>query len=192
MHTMASGYATSYIGFNFFRDGNANWKTTSDGSNSGGSVIFSNVLGDLMFSNVNGESIADEITTNDAGIKFNTKMTLSSDGRLGIGVNPRNDLDLLNYKLVVNGNIKCKKLRVDLQNWGDFVFDSNYELMDLNSIEQFISKNKHLPGMPDAAQIEKEGIEVGEMVRLQQIKIEELTLLLIKMQKQIDLSTHKN
>ena len=192
MHTMASGYATSYIGFNFFRDGNANWKTTSDGSNSGGSVIFSNVLGDLMFSNVNGESIPDEITTNDAGIKFNTKMTLSSDGRLGIGVNPRNDLDLLNYKLVVNGNIKCKKLRVDLQNWGDFVFDSNYELMDLNSIEQFISKNKHLPGMPDAAQIEKEGIEVGEMVRLQQIKIEELTLLLIKMQKQIDLSTHKN
>ena len=46
--------------------------------------------------------------------------------------------------------------------------------------------------MPDAAQIEKEGIEVGEMVRLQQIKIEELTLLLIKMQKQIDLSTPKN
>jgi hypothetical protein len=100
-----------------------------------------------MFSTLNGENVANEITTNDAGVKGASRMILTNDGRLGIGINPKNHFDLLSYRLVVDGNIKCKKLRVDLQNWGDFVFDDGYQLMDLNSIEQFIAKNKHLPGM---------------------------------------------
>jgi hypothetical protein len=89
---------------------------------------------------------------------------------------------------VVDGNVKCKKLRVDIQNWGDYVFDSNYELMTLNSIENYIAENKHLPGMPSASEIENEGVDLGEIVKLQQVKIEELTLLMIQMQKQIELS----
>jgi len=93
---------------------------------------------------------------------------------------------------VVDGNIKCKKLRVDLQNWADYVFDPSYDLMDLNSIEQYIAENKHLPGMPSANQIEKEGADLGEIVKMQQVKIEELTLLMIQMQKKIDTPTHRN
>jgi hypothetical protein len=187
-----SGWATTYIGFNANREDGGIWKTTGDASNSGGSVIYSNALGDLMFSNINGENIPNEVQTNDLGIKNGTKMTFTNNGILGIGVNPRNHWDLQNYKLVVDGNIKCKKVRVDLQNWGDYVFDSNYELMDLHSIEQYIAKNKHLPGMPSANEVEKEGIDLGEMVKMQQVKIEELTLLLIQLQKQLDLPSQKN
>lgn len=192
MHTQASGFATSYIGFNAYREIGGVWKTTSDGSSSGASVIYSNVAGDLMFTNINGENISSEVLTSDDGIKSGTKMILTNDGILGIGVNPKDHYELLNYKLVVDGHIKCKKLRVDLQNWGDYVFDSTYELMDLASIEKYIAQNKHLPGMPSAEQVEKDGVDLGEIVKLQQIKIEELTLLMIQMQKQIDLTVQKN
>jgi hypothetical protein len=189
MRTEASGWGTSYIGFNAYRLDGGTWKTTGDASNSGASVIYSNALGDLMFSNINGENSAYEVITADGGIKQNTRMTLTNDGRLGIGVNPRANNDLLAYRLVVDGDVKCKKLRVDLQNWGDYVFDSSYNLMDLNSIASYIAQNKHLPGMPSAAQVEKDGVDLGEMIKLQQIKIEELTLLMIQMQKQIDTNT---
>ena len=189
MRTEVSGWATSYIGLNAYREDSGIWKTTGDASNSGGSVIYSNSFGDLMFTTINGENAPYEVGTTDGGVKSNTKMTLTNNGILGIGVNPKDDADLLSYRLVVDGNIKCKKLRVDLQNWGDYVFESNYELMDLNSIEKYIAKNKHLPGMPSANEVEKEGIDLGEMVKLQQVKIEELTLLMIKMQKQIELSS---
>lgn len=191
MRTEASGWGTSFISFNAYRLNDGTWKSTGDGSNSGAAVIYSNALGDLLFTNIDGAGVPNEILSNDDGIKQNTKMTLSKEGVLGIGINPRNNYDLLSYKLVVDGNIKCKKLRVDLQNWGDYVFDSNYALMDLASIEAYIEKNNHLPGMPDAAQIEKEGIDIAEIIKMQQIKIEELTLLLIQMQKQINL-TQKN
>lgn len=191
MRTEASGWATSYMAFNAYRHDGGLWNTTNDGANAGGAVIYSNAIGDLMFTTLNGEGSVD-VMTSDAGIKGNTKMTITNDGRVGIGVNPKNHVDLFNYRLVVDGNIKCKKLRVDVQNWGDFVFDTNYSLMDLNSIAQYIDANKHLPGMPSASEIEKEGIDLGEMVKLQQVKIEELTLLLIKMQKQIDQTEKKN
>lgn len=192
IRTEESGYATSFIGFNANREDGGIWKTSGDVSNSGASVIFSNAYGDLMISNINGENTPNEVQSSDLEIKNGTQFTFTNNGILGIGVNPRTHYDLQNYKLVVDGNIKCKKLRVDLQNWGDYVFDSTYELMDLNSIEQYIAKNKHLPGMPGAKEIEKEGIDLGEIVKLQQVKIEELTLLMIQMQKQIELNAKKN
>jgi hypothetical protein len=187
MRTEQSGWATSYMALNAYRNDAGTWATTSDGSNAGGSVIFCNTIGDLMFTTFNGTGTS-EFYTSDMGIKSGTKMTISNDGRVGIGVNPSAHYDLLNYKLVVDGNVKCKKLRVDLQNWGDYVFDSNYELMDLAGIENYIAENKHLPGMPSASEVEKDGVDLGEIVKMQQVKIEELTLLMIQMQKQIEFS----
>lgn len=192
MRTEMSGWATSYIGLNAYREDGGIWKTTGDINNSGAAVLFANSFGDLMFTTINGANAPYEVLTADAGIKSGTKMTLTNTGVLGIGINPHNHADLLTYKLVVDGNIKCKKLRVDLQNWADYVFDPSYDLMDLNSIEQYIAENKHLPGMPSANQIEKEGADLGEIVKMQQVKIEELTLLMIQMQKQIDTPTHRN
>jgi hypothetical protein len=187
MRTEQSGWATSYMALNAYRNDAGTWATTSDGSNAGGSVIFCNTIGDLMFTTFNGTGTS-EFYTSDMGMKSGTKMTISNDGRVGIGVNPSAHYDLLNYKLVVDGNVKCKKLRVDLQNWGDYVFDDNYELMDLAGIENYIAENKHLPGMPSASEVEKDGVDLGEIVKMQQVKIEELTLLMIQMQKQIEFS----
>ena len=59
--------------------------------------------------------------------------------------------------------------------------------MPLKEVETFIEENHHLPELPSATEIEKDGLEVEEMLRLLTIKIEELTLHAIEQEKQIEL-----
>ena len=90
-------------------------------------------------------------------------------------------------KLTVNGTAVVKKMVVTAaSNWGDFVFDKSYTLQPLAETEQYIKANKHLPNIPSACEVEENGIDTGEMLRLQMIKIEELTLHAIGQQKQIE------
>jgi hypothetical protein len=90
------------------------------------------------------------------------------------------------YALSVNGKIACEEVLVqDLASWPDYVFSEEYKLMSLPELEKSIELNKHLPGLPPAAEVEKNGIVVGEMqVKLLE-KIEELTIHLIDQNKQI-------
>lgn len=90
------------------------------------------------------------------------------------------------YKLSVDGKIIAEEMRIQNSTaWPDYVFKSDYNLWSLDEIKLFIEKNKHLPGIPAASEIEKEGIPVGKMQTLMMEKIEELTLHLIKTQEQI-------
>jgi hypothetical protein len=59
-------------------------------------------------------------------------------------------------------------------------------------VENFIKKNNHLPGIPSAKTIEANGINVGEMQKLQMQKIEELTLYIIELKKEIEKLKAKN
>lgn len=91
------------------------------------------------------------------------------------------------YKLVVKGGILTEEVRVSLANtWADYVFNEDYKLAPLTDIECFIAENGHLPNVPSAAQVKEEGIELGDMARIQQEKIEELTLYLIQQNKRLD------
>jgi hypothetical protein len=91
-----------------------------------------------------------------------------------------------NYKLSVNGKIICTEMRVNLvANWPDYVFKDGYKLMPLAKLSEFVSQNGHLPNVPSAGDIEKSGMDVGEMQRLMMEKIEELSLYIIDQQKQI-------
>lgn len=59
------------------------------------------------------------------------------------------------------------------------MFDKDYQLPSLIDTENFIQKNRHLPGMNNAEDIKTKGINLGEMdVKLVE-KIEQLTLYLI-------------
>ena len=91
------------------------------------------------------------------------------------------------YKLAVKGQIIAEGVTITPQaNWPDYVFDKGYKLRPLSKVEKFIKENGHLPEIPKAADVEKNGFEVGSMnVKLLE-KIEELTLYLINQQKQID------
>jgi len=91
------------------------------------------------------------------------------------------------YKLTVSGKVICEELKVELYNsWPDYVFADEYQLTPLHELKSFIETNHHLPSMPKAAEVEKEGFEVGEMNRLLLEKVEELTLYVIQLQAEVD------
>jgi hypothetical protein len=84
-----------------------------------------------------------------------------------------------------------KKMVVQISDWADFVFSKDYQLKSLKEVEEYILQNKHLPAMPSEAIIISDGLDLGNVVKLQQQKIEELTLYLIEQQKQIELLQQK-
>jgi hypothetical protein len=89
------------------------------------------------------------------------------------------------YKLAVSGKVICEELKVKLASsgWPDYVFDKKYNLPTLQQLATFIEQNKHLPNIPSAAEIEKNGLEVGEMQRKMMEKLEELTLYILQLEK---------
>lgn len=97
-----------------------------------------------------------------------------------------NPMDLPDgYRMAVDGKIICEEVKIQMsQDWPDYVFSNNYKLKSLNEVEQYIEENKHLPDVPSASEIEKSGLEMGEMSRIQMQKIEELTLYMIELKKQ--------
>ena len=91
------------------------------------------------------------------------------------------------YRLFVRGGILAEEVRIRLQSdWADYVFSDDYKLPTLKETEAFINENKHLPNMPSAKQVEEEGIEMGNIIKLQQEKIEELTLYTIEQEKKLE------
>lgn len=110
----------------------------------------------------------------------NVKFTVENNGAVGIATVNTGD-----YMLAVNGKIRAKEIKVET-GWSDFVFDNNYHLRDIKEVESFIKINKHLPDVPAAKEVEKDGVNLGEMdARLLQ-KIEELTLYMIDQNKRIE------
>jgi len=89
------------------------------------------------------------------------------------------------YKLAVNGKILGEEVRIeDSSNWPDYVFADDYKLKTLEEVEAHINQYSHLPGIPSAAEVEADGILVGDMQKKMMEKIEELTLYLIEMKKE--------
>lgn len=88
------------------------------------------------------------------------------------------------YKLAVNGGIHAKEVVIDQIGWPDFVFDERYRNAPLSEIEQHIKAKHHLPGLPSAQEVAKNGINVGQMQAVLLQKIEELTLHLIAIEKE--------
>lgn len=92
------------------------------------------------------------------------------------------------YLLSVNGKMISEEVRVELDgDWPDYVFEKDYRLPSLKQLEEFIQQKKHLPNIPAAAQVEKDGIHLGDMNRRLLEKIEELTLYIIQQDKKTEL-----
>ena len=113
-------------------------------------------------------------------------LIVRSTGNVGIGT-----YDPGSYRLAVNGTIRAKEVIVNT-GWADFVFNQNYQLMPLSEVEQRVKADKHLPGIPSAKEIEANGVSVGDMQAKQLQKIEELTLYMIEMNKQLSALQQEN
>ncbi len=89
-------------------------------------------------------------------------------------------------KLSVNGKIRAKEIKVETNNWPDYVFEEGYQSISLAELENYIKVNKHLPEMPSAKEVETNGVELGMLNKKLLQKVEELTLLLIAQHKEIN------
>lgn len=122
----------------------------------------------------------DLIKSLDGNVILATKPDGSAMGNVGIGfVNPTE-------KLAVNGTVRAKEVKVTAEIWPDYVFSKKYPMMPLSELELYIQKHQHLPEIPSAGQVKKEGIALSDMNRLLLQKLEELTLHLIEKDKQIN------
>jgi hypothetical protein len=128
-----------------------------------------------------------DYTTNSGAGKYLWKTSsgnlffVESTGSIGIGTVTLDPAYILN----VNGKIKAEELKVVVDVPADYVFAPSYSLMPLSEVSKFVKANSHLPNVPSAEEIKREGWQVGEMNNKLLEKVEELTLYLIEMQNQI-------
>lgn len=81
------------------------------------------------------------------------------------------------YKFVVDGKAIFEEVRIELsEDWTDFVFEPTYNVMPLNQLNTYIQENKNLPEIHTTAEVQENGISIGEMNTKLLQKIEELTL----------------
>ncbi|MDG5492970.1 hypothetical protein [Psychroserpens sp. SPM9] len=119
-----------------------------------------------------------------------TRMSIDGEtGNIGIGtINPTE-------KLSVRGKILCQEVEVIQNVAPDYVFQKyyngfsllkeDYKMPTLEEVEAFIKEYYHLPEIPSASEIKKEGMQLKEMTTLLLQKIEELTLYTIEQEKRI-------
>lgn len=110
---------------------------------------------------------------------------IDNDGRMGVGTDSFTD-GSIEYKLSVDGRIRAEGVKV-YNSWADFVFEDSYDLPTLKEVEAYIAANGHLKDIPSAATVAEEGIDLGEMNKLLLQKVEELTLYVIDLNKQVEL-----
>ncbi len=178
-------HKTNGIGFSFNNEhkvvidpsGSINWGTSGASlSTSQGAAI-----------ELRGTGIPHIDFSNDATTDYDIRMILKSDnflqidgGSVGIGTSVSGS-----HKLAVEGSIGAREIKVEASGWSDFVFENNYELRTLEEVEEHINENGHLPEIPSEDEVAENGINLGEMDAKLLQKIEELTLYMIQMNKEM-------
>jgi hypothetical protein len=148
---------------------------------SGYNSVHSIRTGYLQFVSGNDVRLAAE---NGNALKFFTagteRVAILDNGNVGVGTATPTE------KLSVNGNIRSKKIIVSASPWPDYVFDTSYQLAPLQQVEKYIQQNKHLPDVPSAAVVAKDGVDLGDNQAVLLKKIEELTLYIIEQNKKLE------
>lgn len=130
--------------------------------------------------------------------------TVNGQGNVGIGIpDPKHMLQVAGnvmigkqwndapecsateHKLIVDGAIIARELLITSDYWADEVFEDSYQLMTLHELEHYIKTNKHLPNMPTESEIHDSGMNVSKVTVALLRKIEELTLHILTLNKDI-------
>ncbi len=122
-------------------------------------------------------------------LNFDASCSMSSDLDVKGKISCHKEIEV--YQLTASNarvnELKAKDVNVELNNAADYVFEENYDLKSLKDVESYVKENKHLPGVPSAAEMAENGMSVSEMSNLLLEKVEELTLHMIQLQKENEL-----
>ena len=111
--------------------------------------------------------------------------TIKMNGKVGINIDNSFTGDY-EYALAVKGGILTSEVYVkEVDEWHDYVFSQDYELMSLKDLEQYIQENKHLPDLPSETEVSEKGYNMVQMEGFLLKKIEELTLYTIDLEKRL-------
>ncbi|RYD57583.1 MAG: hypothetical protein EOP56_07330 [Sphingobacteriales bacterium] len=114
---------------------------------------------------------------------------IDGNGKTHIGVSPSFHSKPFGFNLYVAQGILTERVKVATlksSEWPDYVFAKDYDLMSLPELESYLEKNKHLPDVPSAKEVESDGLDLAEMDAKLLRKIEELTLYMIDLKKDND------
>ena len=151
----------------------------------------------LFVSNTNNRWGAFNVKTKDNGLaikvlrkdKFglNIQVKEADDQAIRVVDNQGNS----DFSVLGNGHVFARRYVTTLNNIPDYVFDKDYNLMDLQTLENFIKKNGHLPNIPSAENYSKSGVDIGELNRLLLEKVEELTLYILELNRKLEQNYHQ-
>lgn len=130
-----------------------------------------------------GKPYLDFVNHSSATSWYDMRFVLINDNTLVLRGNSNNPGT---ERFIVEGKIGAQEVRVSTDGWADYVFNESYELMPIDEVEKYIEKNGHLPNVPSEDTVVSEGLDLGEMMTIQQEKIEELYLYLIDLKKEND------
>jgi hypothetical protein len=105
---------------------------------------------------------------------------LHTDKRVGIGTAKPE------VQLAVKGTIHAQEVKITVEGWPDYVFEDGYPLPSLEALGEHVRRERRLPGMPSAGEVEAEGLDVGSSQRLLLEKVEELTLHVLALKREND------
>jgi hypothetical protein len=94
--------------------------------------------------------------------------------------------DTKSFKVSGNGEVFARKYTTTLNNIPDYVFADDYDLMTLDELRSYIHKERHLPNIKSAKEMEAAPVDLGEMNRLLLEKVEELTLYVLELEERVD------
>lgn len=157
-------------------------KNYSNVAKKGDVILKSNMYANsYIFANENKNSLNNfKFTTTAPNETYaSTKLFIGNNGNIGIGT------ESPDAKLAVNGDVHAKEVRIDLTGWPDYVFEEAYVLPTIEEVERHINEKGHLINIPSATEVETSGLHVSDMIKKQQEKIEELTLYIIELNKQL-------
>ena len=138
---------------------------------------------DMRFIRATGDDDAD--TTRGFSMDVDGNVAFGKYVAIGNAVSQKHAL-FVKGQVGVDGIVYCTELKVDPKVVPDYVFEKDYNLRNLKDIEAFIVQNKHLPGIPSAKDVEANGLGVGQMQMMLLEKVEELTLYMLKQQKELE------
>jgi len=170
------------------------------GDTSARSMLFAPYLGDASYNWLSVDGDLGLIFRNAAGLEGGSGfvigpqlgafagLRITPEGNVGIGT--RLELNPNNYMLAVSGTIGAKKVKVEITSdaWSDHVFADDHVLMNWRKKEKIYKKERHLPGIPSADDIGKNGLDIAPVMSGMTFNIEEnrmdITALYKRMEKQ--------